>query len=169
MDKDSAVYGEKIVLDYTLSEGYNFVNFSVTDTKGNFCNTSKEYVMGEADITVGISIVKQVFLVTFYVDDSVFATSYVSYGEQIVGPTNVFKLSTSDTRYVFIGWDKNLDVATQNEEYHAIFEEIPIEKPNPKNKVSVVAIVKWSAVGTASAGILVAAYFILRKFVFKKH
>ena len=169
LDKDSAVYGEKIVLDYTLSEGYNFVNFSITDTKGNFCNTSKEYVMGEADITVGISIVKQVFLVTFYVDDSVFATSYVSYGEQIVGPTNVFKLSTSDTRYVFIGWDKNLDVATQNEEYHAIFEEIPIEKPNPKNKVSVVAIVKWSAVGTASAGILVAAYFILRKFVFKKH
>ena len=169
LDKETAMFGEKITFSYTLNEGYECAGFHIIDTKGNICNISVEYIMQDSDISLGITLIKKKLNIKFYVDDVLIANVEVNYGDPIVAPTNVYKAPEGDIRYVFKNWDKELGNATENAEFHAVFEAVEIEKPNPDMKISVISIIKWGTVGVLVSGIGVAVFLILRKKVFKRH
>ena len=165
----SGRFGDEIVLEYTINQGFIFQNFVISETNGQICNTTEKYTIKGYDITIGMTVSKIQYTINFYVDGEIYATSYVFYGEKINPPEYVSKLSTETTRYVFEGWDKNVEVAYQNEDFHAIFSEIEIPKPPVNNKVSVVTIAEIVVISVLSLAIVGALLIIFRKKIFKRH
>ena len=164
----SGRFGTEIVLEYILNPGYEFQNFIISETNGQLCNTSSKYTIKGYDFTIGIALSRIKFTINFYVDDEIYATSYVYYGDKIVPPEYVSKLATETTRFVFVEWDKNVEVAYQNEDFHAIFNEVEIPKPPVNNRVSVITVVEIVAVSMLGCGLIVALLIIFRKKIFKR-
>ena len=164
----SGRFGTEIVLEYTLNPGYEFQNFIVSETNGQLCNTNEKYTIKGYDFTIGIALSRIKFTIHFYVDDEIYATSYVYYGDKIVPPEYVSKLPTETTRFVFVGWDKNVEIAYQNEDFYAIFNEVEIPRPPKNNKVSVITVVEIIAVSLLGVGLIVALLIIFRKKIFKR-
>ena len=163
----SGRFGDEIVIEYTLNPGYTFGYFIISETNGDICNTTEKYTIKGYDITIGMNFTRILYTINFYVDGEIYATSYVYYGEKIFPPDNVTKLATETTRYVFEGWDKNVETAYQNEDFNAIFSEVEIPKPAPNNKVSIITIVEISAISFLAVAIIVALLIIFRKKIFR--
>ena len=160
--------GDEIVLEYTLNPGFNFEGFIVSETNGQICNISEKYTIKGYDITIGMSVTRIKYRMNYYVDGVIYATSYVYYGEEINPPENVSKLPTETTRFVFEGWDKNVERAYQDEDFVAIFSEVEIPKPPVNNKVSIVTIVEIIAISLLVIGVASTLLIIFRKKIFKK-
>lgn len=168
-DTISGRIGTEISLEYILKPGYTFKNYVISDTNVEVCNTDGKYTIKGYDITIGMSTERIMFTIKFYVDDELYVTSYVYYGDKIVAPDYATKQSTETTRYIFDKWDKNVAEAYQNEDFHAIFTEVEIPKIPVNHGLSIITVVEIIAISAVSVGLVVVLLIIFRKKIFRRH
>lgn len=91
-------YGSEIVPPTDpKKKGYNFIGW----------NPAVDATVPAHDVTYTASFGKGAFLVTFMVDDKVYSTTSMDFGELIVLPEDPTKVG-----YTFAGWDNYIDGAT---------------------------------------------------------
>lgn len=125
--------GETVVITLTdLAPGKKISSVYAVDSNGNdVCVTDLSLVMPNSSVTIGVVCSYIDYVITFKSEGRTLLTQTYRYGDSIVSPLSPIKPSDDEYEYVFVGWDNELGIVTQDAVYNAVFEKRAIQKELP--------------------------------------
>lgn len=79
----------------------------------------------ETEINAVFEEIPKYYAVRFCSEGKLLKEEFVRHGETAEAPTNPEKESTAGADYIFIGWDKDFTLITEETEINALFKEVP--------------------------------------------
>lgn len=161
-----AVVGEWVSLDLNCVYGYKIVGAKVTDANGaEIPLTGLSFQMPASVVSVVLQIEQIVYNVTFIVDGKVWHSAQYAAGDEILLPEDPTKATEGDISYTFTGWG-NVPALATGENTDMVFEaswvksQIVDDYDSGHNNNVLFGVVLPCVL---AAGVLVIAFFILRK------
>lgn len=121
--------GTKIQISATPNPGVKVLGLFTLDKNGRKTNLDENSIeICDSNLSVFADIEREIFTVNVYVDGKIFQQIKGTYGSLIALPTSVVKLPDNEFRYVFVGWDKEIETLTENVDVNAVFEKVAIDE-----------------------------------------
>ena len=148
-----------------LKEGTYINSIIIIDSNNNQIELEDytEFVMPESDIHIIISCEYYKYLVEFIVDGETISSKTYKYGETIVLPITPIKATDKEYSYTFIGWDKEITLATEDKVYTAVFDKVPVDQPYVPTGPSAMKIAKIAGGVVLGLGVIYLIIRILKK------
>ena len=171
LSSESARVGEKIHLDYVVEKGYAIEQISAYTRSGDpvEIDSKNDIVIPADDVVVNFICKKLQYTLKLYVDDALYASYVVNYGDKITLPTYIKKVGTETEEFIFTGWGiqgESISI-TEDTVLHAEFMSVAREQGSKKQTSNIVKIAGYVAVGSLTVGLGVGLFFIFRKI--RKH
>ena len=164
--------GDEIHLSITPKTGYKINSILVKTRNGKLINldANNNFIMPASDVTVSVVCVRLQYTLELYVDDALYASYYVNYGDTIVLPTYIKKVGTEEYEYLFTGWGIKTESisVTEDTKLYAEFVTVDREVEIEKKTSNAVKIAGYVAIGVIVAGIASGVLVLLLK-VRKSH
>ena len=169
LSKTSGHVGDQVHLDYTVKNGYH-LEFVSAYTKGGDIvqiDSQNNITIPTDDVIINFVCSRVNYSLDLYVDDALYASYSVSYGDTITLPTYIKKVGDETYEYLFTGWGINSETISVKEdtELHAQFIKVERDQKSKKKTSNAVKIAGYVAVGTLSTGLVVGLFFIFRKII----
>lgn len=144
----------------------------VVDSDGNEIEIDEDvcFKMPAKSVSIGVVLAYCSYTVRFVADGKVVSTSTHKYGENIFAPVLPNKASDSEYSYLFDGWDKDIQVVTEDITYYAVYNKIPLTKEdsiNTETKLSKIINIAYILVPCV-IGLFVAVIILLIVIQFVK-
>ena len=171
LSQSSGLVGEKIHVSYTVKKGYRLSQFNIKTRSGKILtlDSQNEFTLPSEDVVVNFVCQKEKYTLDLYVDDALYASYDVSFGDTIYLPTYIKKVGTEEFEYIFTGWGIKTEYITieGNTQLHAQFTTLKRDEKSEKKTSKAVQIAGYVAIGTLVSGFGVGLFFIFRKI--RKH
>lgn len=161
--------GTQIQISATPNNGVKVLGLFTLDKNGRRTNLNENPIeICDSNLSVFADIEREIFTVNIYIDGRIFQQIKATYGSMIALPTSVVKLPDEEFRYVFVGWDKEVEVVTENVDINAVFQKIAINdaKGGEEVKADGLSFAQKLAIGALSVtigSIALAAVLIFTK------
>ncbi len=171
LSKQEGRVGEKIHLNYDVKKGYKLEIFSIR-TKGGLSvqiDQNNDFILPADDVVINFVCSRVQYSLKLYVDDALYASYKVNYGDTITLPTYIKKVGDETFEYLFTGWGISADSIAVNEDtvLYAQFVKVEREQKSERKTSNLVQIAGFVAVGSLTLGLGVGMFFIFRKI--RKH
>ena len=167
LNQEQGRVGDKIHLSYIVQKGYKLVLLSARTRGGKSVtiDSNNDIVLPADDVVVNFVCEKVQYTLKLYVDDALYASYLVNYGDTVNLPTYIKKVGDETFEYLFTGWGINAETIslTEDTELHAEFIKVEREQKSEKKTSNIVKIAGYVAVGTLVAGLGVGLFFIFKK------
>ena len=161
--------GEKIELSYTVQPGYKLKEITARTKGGEVVEIDSKncLILPADDVVVNFICERLNYTLNLYVDDALYASYSVNYGDSVFLPTYIKKVGDETFEYLFTGWGVTTEsiIITEDTNLYAEFVVVEREQSSPKQTSKAVKIAGYVAVGTIGAGLAVGLFFIFRKII----
>ena len=169
LSKSSGRVGEKVELSYSVQPGYKLKQITAR-TKGGQAveiDSKNAFILPDDDVVVSFVCERLNYTLNLYVDDALYASYSVNYGDSVFLPTYIKKVGDETFEYLFTGWGVTTEsiVITEDTNLYAEFIVVEREQSSPRQTSNAVKIAGYVAVGTIGAGLAVGLFFIFRKII----
>ena len=169
LSKSSGRVGDKIHIDYTVQNGYRLEVVSARTKGGDIVeiDSQNNITLPTDDVVVNFVCSRIDYTLNLYVDDALYASYNVSYGDTINLPTYIKKVGDETYEYLFTGWGINSETisVTEDTNLYAQFMKVERDQQSEKQTSNLVKTAGYVAVGVLSTGLAVGLFFIFRKII----
>ena len=169
LSKQEGRVGDEIHFSYSLQKGYKLIQIFARTRSGEIVeiDAKNNFVLPSDDVVLNFVCERVQYTLNLYVDDALYASYNVNYGDTITLPTYIKKVGDETFEYLFTGWGLNADaiIVTEDTNLYAEFVVVEREQKSQKQTSNAVKIAGYVAVGTLTAGLGVGLFFIFRKII----
>lgn len=169
LSKKGGQVGDSVHIEYTVQKGYK-LEYMIARTRGGnavVIDAQNNFVMPADDVIINFVCTRLQYSLELYVDDALYASYRVNYGDTITLPTYIKKVGDETYEYLFTGWGINADSisVTNDTVLRAEFIKVEREQKSERKTSKAVEIAGYVAVGALSVGLAVGLFFIFRKII----
>ncbi len=129
LEKNVYNYGESVHTALSVPLGIRITSVMLRLEGGEMSEVSlSDLSMPMCDATLVIEADYVTYKIVFLGDDAAISTQYCRYGELPVAPVSPPKASDGKYTYEFVGWSSELEPASRDTVYFAVYRRTPIEK-----------------------------------------
>ena len=161
-------YGESVTIEIIPNVGIDLMNVLAIDQNNEVIKSifgDKITLVISDNTNIVVDTKKQVYTITYMVDDQVYLAVEAAYGSKIQSPIP-FKTNDGEVSYQFVGWDKEINTVTENVVLHAIFKEIlpeNNEKPLSEGKIVYTKLIALIIIAICGLGFVIGLLLVLRR------